>query len=100
MNATVTPPVTATAQPEPPEAPQPARRHPAVRLAALLVGAGIAIVCATTVHVALAVGLLTLAGALWMLDSRMHDHRTGKRPLDEAGFVPAPSFTGTAPTDR
>lgn len=97
MNATVTPPVTATAAPEPPE---PARRHFGVRLAALLVGAGVAIVCAATVHMAVAVGLLMLAAVLFLLDSRMHDHRTGRRPLDDAGFPPAPSFTGTFPAER
>ena len=97
MNATVTPPVTTGTQGEPPE---PARRHPGVRLAALLVGAGVAIVCAATLHVAVAVGLLMLAGILFLLDSRMHDHRTGRPPLDDAGFPPAPSFTGEEPTWR
>ncbi|GEL24906.1 hypothetical protein PSU4_38600 [Pseudonocardia sulfidoxydans NBRC 16205] len=97
MNATVTPPVTTGTQGEPPE---PARRHPGVRLAAVLIGAGIAIVCAATVHMAVVVGLLMLAAVLFLLDSRMHDHRTGRRPLDDAGFAPAPSFTGTFPADR
>ncbi|MGD9986190.1 hypothetical protein [Pseudonocardia sp.] len=97
MNATVTPPVTTGTQGGPPE---PARRHPGLRLAALLVGAGVAIVCAATVHLAVAVGLLLSAAVLLLLDSSLHDHRTGRRPLDEAGFPPAPSFTGTFPADR
>jgi len=97
MNATVTPPVTTGTQGEPPE---PARRHPGVRLAALLVGAGVAIVCAATLHVAVAVGLLMLAGILVVGDGGRQDRGRGRGRLDDAGFPPAPSFTGEEPTWR
>jgi hypothetical protein len=92
MNTTIAT-ATPAAEPEQPTAP---RRHPGVRLAALLVGVGIVLALAGRLHVAVTVGLLMLAGIVWLLDSAVHDHRTGRRPLDEAGLPPAGPFSGSA----
>lgn len=92
MNTTIATAVPA-AEPEQPSAP---RRHPGVRLAALLVGAGVVLLVAGWLHVAVIVGLLMLAGVVWVLDSTLHDHRTGRRPLDEAGLPTAGPLSGSA----
>lgn len=92
MNATIEPPVIAAADAEPPERPAPAHRRPGIRIAALIVGAGVALVFAGSLHVVIAGGLLMLAAVVWVLDSSLHDHRTGRRPLDDAGLPPAPGF--------